>query len=202
MELALARRTYWTALVFALGLLLAGPAAAHPEDIWAISTTNTLLRFDSSSPGTIVSSVAVTGLQVGEQILAIDFRPLNGQLYGLGSTSRLYTINRTTGAATQVGSGTFSTPLSGTSFGFDFNPVADRIRVVSDAEQNLRLNPDTGTVAAADSNLNPAGSVVAAAYTNSFPGATSTTLYGIDSASDMLVLIGGPSGVPSANGGS
>jgi hypothetical protein len=100
-----------------------------------------------------------------------------------------------------VGSGTFSTPLSGTSFGFDFNPVVDRIRVVSDAEQNLRLNPDTGAVAAVDSSLNPAGSVVAAAYTNSFPSAATTTLFGIDSGSDMLVLIGGLNGTPSANGG-
>ena len=100
--------------------------------------------------------------------------------------------------AIQVGgSGAFT--LNGTSFGFDFNPVADRIRVVSDLDQNLRLNPDTGALAATDTPLayaagdtnagkNP--TIVAAAYTNNFqpsPRATpGTTLFVLDS--DLNIL--------------
>src|SRR4030095_14815219 len=103
--------------------------------------------------------------QGGENVLGIDFRPATGELYGLGSTSRLYRIGIANGAAVQVGAGPFSPLLSGTDFGFDFNPQSDRIRVVSDAEQNLRLNPDNGTIAGVDTNLNPPGNVVAAAYT-------------------------------------
>jgi hypothetical protein len=179
------------------------PATAGAETIYAVTSTGTLLTFDSATPGT-TTSVAITGLQAGESVLAIDLRPATGQLYGLGSTSRLYTINPTTGTATQVGSaGAFT--LAGTAFGFDFNPVVDRIRVVSDADQNIRLNPNDGTLTATDVNLayatgdpnqgvNP--NVVALAYTNNFSGAASTTLFGIDSSLDIALLLGSPGGTP------
>jgi DNA-binding beta-propeller fold protein YncE len=99
--------------------------AAAGSTIFAITTTNTLLRFDSGAPGTILSTTAVSGLPVGENLLGIDFRPANGQLYGLGSTSHLYIIDSTTGTATQVGTSPFGAALSGTNFGFDFNPVSE-----------------------------------------------------------------------------
>jgi hypothetical protein len=175
-----------------------------------LSTNNQLLGFDSNSPGTIQGTVPVTGLQPGENLLGIDFRPSTGQLYALGSSNRLYKLNTTSGAATQVGSGTFAVALSGTAFGFNFDPVADQIRVVSDTGQNFRLDPSSGVEfdsdpntagTQLDTNLSPPAHVVAAAYTNSSPGATSTTLYGIDSGSDMFVQIGGSDGNPSPNGG-
>jgi hypothetical protein len=153
---------------------------------YAISETNNLLIFNPWDATTTISKT-VTGLQAGENILGIDMRPATGQLFAIGSTSRLYTINTANGAATLVGSGPFSPTLSGTSFGFDFNPTVDRIRLVSNSGQNLRLNPITGTVAATDGNLNPATpSVDAAAYTNNFPGATTTVLYDIDFTADNL----------------
>ena len=109
----------------------ANPAAAAPGDtVFALTSNNTIISFAPSSPATTTAPVAITGLNAGENILGIDFRPANNQLYALGSSSQLYTINTSTGAATKVG-GTFATPLAGTQFGFDFNPVADRIRVVS-----------------------------------------------------------------------
>src|SRR5215813_1016727 len=186
------------ALVLSLTVQSAPRAqAAASSTMFAITTTNALLRFDSAAPGTILSSTAVTGLQVGENLLGIDFRPATGQLYGLGSTNRLYTIDPISGAATQVGTSPFATALSGTSFGFDINPVADRVRVVSDSDQNLRLNPDTGAIAATDITLTYAAgdpnaganpNIVGVAYTNSFAGATLTTLYGIDSNLDILTI--------------
>jgi hypothetical protein len=171
--------------------------AAAGSTIFAITTANVLLRFDSGAPGTMLSTTTISGLQAGEDLLGIDFRPANGQLYGLGSTSRLYTIDSTTGVATQVGAGPFAAVLSGTNFGFDFNPVVDRIRVVSDANQNLRLNPNTGTLAATDTVLAYAvgdanaaidPNLVGIAYTNNIAGATITTLYGIDSNLDILTI--------------
>jgi hypothetical protein len=173
-----------------LAAALAGAVGAHAEPIVALGSGNTLRSFDSATPATISAPIAVTGLQSGETLLGIDFRPQTGQLYGLGSTSRLYVINTTTGAATQVGSaGTFT--LSGSSFGFDFNPTVDRIRVVSNTGQNLRLNPNDGTLSATDTPLAFASgtgvpSVVGAAYTNNFAGATTTTLYDLDSGVDSL----------------
>ena len=75
------------------------------------------------------------------------------------------------------------------SFGFDFNPTVDRIRLVTNNDQNLRLNPETGMVAATDGTINPAvATITAVAYTNSFAGASTTTLYDIDVASDKLFI--------------
>ena len=162
---------------------------AIPTDAvaYAIDATNMLQIFNPSKPEPV--SKAITGLQNGEGILGIDFRPLNGQLYALGSSSRIYTINLGTGAATQVGSGILSTPLIGTEFGFDFNPTVDRIRVVSDMGQNLRLNPIDGTVAAVDGIINPGTPALSsAAYTDNFAGATTTSLFVIDHNTDKLYL--------------
>jgi hypothetical protein len=69
--------------------------------------------------------------------------------------------------------------------------------VVSDADQNLWLNPNDGTLAATDgtlayavgdSNAGANPNIVGAAYTNNFAGAISTTLYGIDSNLDILTI--------------
>ena len=183
----------WFALVVA-------PHPAQAELLTGLTTTNVLETFDSAAPGTIVTSVGVTGLQAGETILGIDLRPATGGLYALGSTSRLYLINPTTGTATQVGSaGAFT--LSGTAFGFDFNPTVDRIRVTSDAGQNLRLNPNDGTLtatdtalayAAGDPNAGATVRIVGSAYTNNVAGAISTTLFAIDSNLNILATQGSP----------
>ena len=117
---------------------------------------NELIRFHSATPGTILGTATISGLQPGEQLVGIDMRPADGQLYGVGSTSRLYLLNAITGAATQIGP-VFPTLLSGTRFGVDFNPMVDRLRIVSDAEQNLRINPNNGAIAGVDTALNPAG---------------------------------------------
>jgi hypothetical protein len=188
------------ALVVGLALSMWPTPSVHAADgstIFAISSTNALLRFDSGAPGTILSTAAISGLQAGENLMGIDFRPANEQLYGLGSTSRVYTIDLTSGVATQVGASPFATSLIGSNFGVDFNPVPDRIRVVSDADQNLRLNPNNAVLAGTDTALayavgdanaaaNP--NIVGVAYTNSFAGATTTTLYGIDSSLNILTI--------------
>ena len=159
------------------------------QTIYALTTSDQLVRF-SSADACSTSEVKITGLAANESLLGIDVRPATGQLYGLGSTSRVYTINPSTGAATAVGTTAFTPALSGSSFGFDFNPTVDRIRVVSNTGQNLRLNPVTGTVAATDlllafavndANAGARPSVSAAAYTNpDNDPATGTILYAID----------------------
>ncbi len=152
---------------------------------------NNLLIFNPMSPAPVTKPI--TGMQSGETLYGLDFRPANGQLYAIGSTSRLYTINLGTGAATMVGSGPFSPTLSGTDIGFDFNPTVDRIRVVTNSGQDLRLNPNDGTVAAVDGQLNPGSpNVTSVAYTNNFAGATTTTLYDIDTRTMAMLFIQNP----------
>jgi 3D (Asp-Asp-Asp) domain-containing protein len=160
-------------------------------------TASSDLVFFNNNAANNVTQVDITGLQAGESLVGIDIRPNTGQLFGLGSSNRLYSIDASTGRATQVGD-PFAVPLSGSNFGFDFNPTVDRIRVVSDAGQNLRLNPDTGAVVDADTltgglqidgALNGAtDSIMATAYTNSVTGATTTTQYGINTDTDQLFI--------------
>jgi len=185
-------------LALAAGSALAVPGAASAaEAFYGVTQDNQLVTFQSDNVLNVAPTHAITGLPGGESIVGLDMRPATGQLYALGKTSRLYVINPRTGAARQVGATPFIPALAGTGFGFDFNPMVDRIRVTSDADQNLRLNPDDGTVAGVDTNLayapgdpgagtNP--SVTASAYTNSFAGATSTTLFDIDNARHTLVI--------------
>jgi cell division septation protein DedD len=176
---------------------------ASAELIYTVVGGTVLTSFDSATPLT-QTSVAITGLQGGETIVGLDLRPATGQLYALGSSSRLYTISPATGAATQVGSaGAFT--LNGTSFGFDFNPTVDRIRVVSNVGQNMRLNPNDGTLTATDTplayatgdaNFGTTPSDAGAAYVNNTAGAPSTTLFGIDSNLGVLIRQGSVDGSP------
>ncbi len=198
------------ALIGMLGLALRNSREASAQQtagstVYALTANNSLINFNASTPGTIINTVAITGLAQGESLVGIDFRPRNNQLYGVSSASRIYTINLTTGAVTAIGSAAFTPALNGTAFGVDFNPVPDRIRVTSDADQNLRLNQLDGTVAGTDMTLayatgdtnasaNP--NVVGVAYTNNFNGAGATTLYGIDSNRDILVRQGSIGGAP------
>src|SRR5262245_11408918 len=183
-------------------------AAAQTNTIIALTANNQILQFRASAPGMITSTLSVKGLQAGDTLVGIDFRPAKGQLYAMGvsgSTGRLYIINPATGVATTVGTG-FALPQSagasaGKDYGFDCNPTVDRIRVVADSRDNFRLHPDTGAVAGADFILSPGAAVVAAAYDRNFPGAKVTTLYGIDANTDQLVSIGGIDSSPSPNGG-
>jgi trimeric autotransporter adhesin len=189
------------------GLAVAPPAAAPtqaPGELLALSETNKLVSFTAGAPQKLCSSTTVTGLQTGESALGIDLRPADGALYALGSTGRLYTVNPMTGATTlkstlAADAADTTNPFSaldGTDFGVDFNPVPDRLRVVSNTGQNLRINVDNGATTT-DATLNPAGSTVtAAAYTNSFAGAGTTTLYVLDVANDRLMIQGQPSGNP------
>ncbi|MDO1450037.1 DUF4394 domain-containing protein [Rhodocytophaga aerolata] len=155
---------------------------------YALASGVSLDKISTDNPEKVLNSATITGLQAGEKILAIDFRPATGQLYGLSSTSRLYVINPETGSARMIGSDPFSPMLEGNIAGFDFNPTVDRIRVVTSSGQNLRLNPETGAVAAVDGPINgQAGAQLAAsAYDNTIAGATSTTLYNLDLSTQKL----------------
>lgn len=187
--------------------------AARGEPLAALTVTNELVRFNSASPGT-VTTTAITGLAAGDLLVGIDSRPLNNVLYGVSVDSgagganagvgKLYTINPTTGAATlaftlsadtdDTTSPSPFTSVTGAFFAVDFNPVVDRLRVVSDTGQNLRIDVTNGLtqfdVAAAynagDLNFGAPPMVVAAAYTNSVAGATSTTLFALDAALSTL----------------
>lgn len=153
----------------------------------ALTSMGDLQTYNAGNLSSTQNSKRVTGLQTGEMLIALDYRPATGQLYGLGSTSRIYTVDKD-GKATAIGSAAFSPALSGTVAGFDFNPTVDRIRIVTSSGQNLRVNPETGAVQVIDGNINGAvnAAISSVAYTNSIAGATSTILFDIDASSNKL----------------
>jgi hypothetical protein len=180
---------------FSGGLIVNGLALQTPLAVMLHGVTDgdTLIAFNSADPTTILSTVAITGLQPGETIVGMDAHPDTDRLHAVGSTSRLYTIDPVTGAATQIGPEPFSPALDGTAFGATFSKSlsdARTIRIFSDAGQSLRVNAHSG-VASSSPSLSPAVDVVAAVDLKTFvtEGPTST-LYAIDSASDQLVIIG------------
>jgi hypothetical protein len=166
--------------------------------VYGLTTSNRLVTFSLRTPYRIRDTRRITGLARGEQVVGIDVRPANGRLYAVGSTSRVYTVDPRSGRATAVGD-PFTPALDGTEFGVDFNPQADRLRVISNLGQNLRIVPDTGQVAAnkGDTPLTYVKGdqfegilprMVAAAYTNNVPAAPSTQLYDIDTRQDTVAL--------------
>ena len=168
----------------------------HPRDnssrtLYATTDQNLLVQFDERSRRRLQDVQLISGLPAGVTLRGIDFRPATGDLYGVGSDSVVYRLNPNTAIAVPEGPA-FTPVLNGSSFGVGFNPTVDKIRVVSDARQNLRLNVDEGTVLSADNNLNPGmPQIVAADYTNSSFSATkpaATQLFAIDAASDQLLL--------------
>lgn len=177
------------------------PGAALGARAWGIDSDGRLVSFRVKAPDQ-VSVKLVTGLPAGEKILAVDFRPAGGGMFALGSESHIYTIDRTTGAVTRIGDGAAFTPsLHGQAQGFDVNPVADKIRIHTDTDQNLRLDPLTGKVVtggvdgplsfiAGDVNFGQSPNLVGSAYTNSVsPAPTTTMLYAIDSTRNLLTRL-------------
>ena len=156
------------------------PVVKPNQEFYGITAANVLVKYNANASQTALAQVPVTGLQSGENLLSIDFRPATGQLYGLGNSNRLYIINTETGVARPVGAAPFTPGLLGTVASIDFNPTVDRLRVVSNVGENFRLNPETGTVAAIDGNINNAEKITGVAYTNTFAGASATTLFDID----------------------
>ncbi len=195
-------------LLLSVALVLAATSASAQSPgqpvLGLVQGANTLVRFNTAAPATVSAPLPVTGLAAGDTLKAIDYRPANGLLYaiatdGSNAAVRSYTINPTTGAAAALGSAV-TLPTPGTSWDINFNPTVDRIRVVNDQDENARLVPDTGALAGDDTNLAPAGAIVdAVAYTNPFAGATTTTLYALNQATNGLAAIGGINGMPSPN---
>jgi hypothetical protein len=188
---------------------LASSAAAQGSGqpiLGLVHGTNSLVRFTTSAPGTVAAAVSVTGLAAGDTLKAIDYRPATGMLYGIAvdatnAAVRTYTIDPATGAATGLG-GQVVLPVAATAWDISFNPTVDRIRVVNDQDENARLHPDFGTLAADDTNLAPGSAAIdAVAYTNPYAGATTTTLYALNQTTNSLATIGGLNGSPSPNGG-
>ena len=180
-------------------------ASVPVGDTVALTASGRLISFNRATPGTPLGSVTLSGLAGGDTLVGIDGRPADGKLYGLSSSGNVYLLDPATGVATfkvtlkaAAGDDNPFTVLTGTRFAIDFNPVVDRLRVVSNTGQNLRINIDTGDTTT-DAAIAAGSAVTAAAYTNSFAGSTSTQLFDLDLTAGRLQLQSPPNdGVLSA----
>ncbi len=186
------------------------PEAPRGRTMYATTQDNRLAKFGSENPSTSATTLPLIGMYSGETMVGLDFGPRDGKLYGVSNQNRMYTIDVATGATTTIGTSPFTPGLVGSSFGVDFNPTVNRIRVHSEADFNVRLNQETGLVVdfdtitagiqadlnlsyvATDSGAGSDPSIVATAYTNSNATATTTTLFAIDSSRDVLVSVNPP----------
>ena len=89
------------------------PGPSYDVQFYGLTSTNGLVKYNANNPSASISTTTITGLNVGDNLIAIDFRPATGQLYGLGSSSRIYTIHTVTGVATPIGT-PFAPLLTGT----------------------------------------------------------------------------------------
>lgn len=161
---------------------------------------NQLESFLPQDPSTILSTLPISGLGNGEQMLAIATNPLTNLLYGLANDGKLFLINPQTGAASFVSQ--LSQPLQGNSFTMAFNPVTNALQIISDQGQNLQLSPD-GATSLLTSILNLVGNLLGtllghdpaicgASFTNNYSGAALTDLLSIDKVNAALLQL--PSG--------
>ncbi|MFF9041671.1 DUF4394 domain-containing protein [Streptomyces sp. NPDC014892] len=181
-----------------------GRGAKVPGGLKAVGLTadQRLVVFRVDKPGAAVPLGRVRGLKGDTRLVGIDYRVQNNKLYGVGDKGGVYTLREVGAKATKVSQLTVA--LQGTAYGVDFNPAANRLRVISDTGQNLRHNlddpqgaPATGTTAVDGVLTNPpvppatagvtARGVTGAAYTNNdLDAATATTLFDLDTAQDQI----------------
>jgi hypothetical protein len=198
----------------------AGPTTTT---FFLLTADGKIAALTEAQPSRPATPVSTTGVTAGETLVGIDARPQNGALYGLGvdatnNTATLYRLNPQSGIAAVVG--TAPSQIAYTTngatvvdlpdpatigYGIDFNPAADRLRIVTSSGLNFRVNPNTGAPIDGDNTgltsgtvtgTNPDGPINTgtttiddAAYTNNSPNnGNITTLYTIDAASNSLFI--------------
>ncbi len=159
----------------------------------ALDASGKLIRFTDDKPGVVTwrSIKGATG-----RIVGIDVRPADGKLYGLAADGGVWLLDPATGMATMKSK--LNVAAAPDAMVVDFNPVADRLRVVTAGGRSLRINVDTGETtedgklnfATGDANAGKTPMVSAGGYSNSGvgPKPTATALYEIDSGAKALVL--------------
>jgi hypothetical protein len=169
------------ALLGAGAVVAASPAQAHNRAdgprVAGRGQAGELVTFDAGNPKSVNRVGRISGLKDDMKVVGIDYRVQHGKLYAVGDRGGVYTVD-SRAKASKVSQLTVA--LDGRSFGVDFNPAANRLRVISDTGQNLRHNLD-------DPNGAPALGVTGAGYTNNdLDAATATTLFDVDTTADQV----------------
>jgi hypothetical protein len=172
-------------------LMVAGSAGfAQAATLALLQDGKTIAWYDTEQKK-VTGSVDLVG---GVTLVGFDVRPADGRLYGVAADGAIVTVDVKTGQWQKVSQLSDTLPTGGM-VSIDFNPVADRMRIVTSSGTSLRVNVQDGKAtvdgslkfADADMHMGKTPRVVAAAYTNSFAGTTATTLFDIEM--DQAVLV-------------
>lgn len=201
--LEIRKMSYARNLLLASALTIGVVGSASALTVVGATSSNQLITFNDAAVPAISLRARLSGFTAGDtSLVSIDYRVQDGSLYGLGNAGGIYRIDDNTGVLTYLH--TLQVALEGTRFTADFNPAADRLRIVSDSGQNLRHNVNNGvTLVDAPLNYPPgmplntvgpvASGIVAAAYTNNDLGTTTgTTLFAIDANLNQLTIVAPP----------
>lgn len=182
-------RTLLLSAVAAAGL--AAPAAAGT--ILALVDGTAVAHLDPTS----LKAGKVVAVKTKDRLLGIDVRPADGMLYGVTAAGLVVRIDPATGDVSPKAVLT-ETLKEGVTATVDFNPAADRLRVMGSDGSSHRVDVDSGKVVVdgshkwkdGDPSASGSPSVVAGAYTNSVKGskAPSTALYVVDATAGALAL--------------
>lgn len=186
-----------------MALALLAAACENERTAYALTSTGRILSFDTVDPTDIKSEVRVTGLATDESLVQIAYRPATDTFYCITSDERVCTVDPESGAATLVSQTAFTTEDLANPV-IDINPRADRLRVIA-SEQNLRVNPNDGSLVATDTDVffddddvndNREPQLVALAYDRNNTSDSATTLFALDATSRSLVRVGSRNGTP------
>lgn len=197
--------------ILALGLLASG-CDTH-RNAYALTSTGQIVKFSTTEPTAIDNNVNVSGLDTGESLVQLAFRPATSAYYGVTSDNRVGTVDPETGAVSIISTTPFTTDnLSSVAIAFD--PVNDQLRVTANStassttRENLRVDPDDGSLLNrstdlfydTDNTTHP--QISGLAYSNA-GGGSRTTLFGFDSTAQRFVRIGDEdsASVTAADGG-
>jgi hypothetical protein len=157
--------------------------------IFGLTCANQLVLFGSGNPEVLQRQVPITGMAPGAVMLGIEFGA--SQLYGVGSDSRMYTVDTLTGAATPAGD-VLVPGASGEHFGLAYDGTRNLFHLSSaESNQNLTIDGSNGAVSdsgpelaydAADQHAGSNPAVVAEA-------SLGPALYGVESNENAVVRV-------------
>jgi Domain of unknown function (DUF4394) len=179
-----------TTLTAVAALLAVGVAPVSAATLVALQDGKSLVSIDTDKK-LVTSTVAVAD---GASLVGLDVRPSDGRLYGVTPAGDIVTIDAKTGKWEKKSTLSEKLPANAT-ITIDFNPVADRMRILTSTGTSLRVNVDDGKAtvdgalkyAETDPNKGKTPNVQAGGYSNSCAGAKETALYDIDMASMSLM---------------
>jgi hypothetical protein len=178
-------------ILAASAAVLIGSVAAQAAEVAALTGDNTVSIVDTGKKA-VTKTWKIEG--VAGKVLGIDVRPADNMLYAVGADGGIYTVDLKTGKATMKSKLEQNVDAK-TMVTVDFNPVADRLRLMSNDGTSLRVNVDDGKVttdgshkfAETDMHKGEKPNVIAGAYSNSVKGTKETALYNIDGTIGALV---------------